>query len=80
MGLVEEEYELREFHVTHLREGCIELGHEPEEEGRIELRLKHQFVGSKDIHNALLALALEEVVDIERRLAEELVSSLILKG
>ena len=80
MGLVEEEYELGQFHVADLGESRIKLGHEPQQEGRIKLRLKHQFVGREDVHYALGPLALEEVVDVEGRLAEELVGALVLEG
>ena len=80
VGLVEEEDELREVQVTDLREGAVELGKKPQQEGRVELRLEHQLVGGEDVHHTLAPLALQEVVDIEGRLAEELVGALALQA
>ena len=80
MGFVEEEDELREVQVADLREGAVELGKKPQQEGRVELRLEHQLVGGEDVHHTLAPLALQEVVDIEGRLAEELVGALALQA
>ena len=80
MGLVEEEDELGKVHVADLREGAVQLGQQPEEEGRIELGLEHELVRGQDVHHALPALALEEVEDVEGRTAEEQVGALVLEA
>ena len=63
-----------------LREGAVQLGQQPEEEGRIELGLEHELVRGQDVHHALPALALEEVEDVEGRTAEEQVGALVLEA
>ena len=78
--LVEEEDELGKVHVTDFREGAVQFGQQPEEEGGIELGLEHELVRREDVHNALATLALKEVVDVEGRLAEELVRTLAFQG
>ena len=80
VSLVEEEYQTRQFLVAHLGQTGIEVREEPKQEGGIEFRLVHQFVGSQDIHHTFAVSAdLQEVHDVESRLAEELVSTLILE-
>ena len=79
MRLVKEEDELRKVHVADLRKGAVQLGKQPEQERRIEFRLEHELVRRKDVHHALAALALQEVVNVEGRLAEELVAALALQ-
>ena len=65
VGLVEEEDELRQFHITDFRQGGVELGEEPQQEGGVELRLHHQFVGCQYAHHTLAAFGLHQVVDVE---------------
>ena len=79
VGFVEEEHELRQFHVAHFGQGGVELGEQPQQEGGVELRLHHQFVGSQHVHHTLAPLGLHQVVDVERGLAEELISPLALQ-
>ena len=78
MGFVEEEDQFRKVHVSDFRKSGIEVREEPEQEGRVKLRVEHQLVGRKDVHDAFSAFALEEVIDVEVRLAEELVCTLVL--
>ena len=80
MRLVEEEDQLRKIQVAHLGKAGIQVGQQPEKEGGIELRLKHQLVGREHVHDALSSFALEEVIDVEGRLAEELLGALVLQG
>ena len=67
-------------HVSDFREGDIELRQQPEQESRINLRLEHQFVGGQDAHDTFATFRGEEVVDVEGRLSEELVRTLVLEG
>ena len=80
MRLVEEEDELGKVHVTDFREGAVQFGQQPEEEGGIKLGLEHELVRREDVHDTLSTLALEEVVNVKGRLAEELVGTLALQG
>src|SRR5439155_26480368 len=52
---------------------------QPEEERRIELRGLHQTVGGQDVDDAAAAVRLKQVVDVEHRFSEELVSALLLE-
>ena len=79
VGLVEEEHKFRQWQVAHLRQGGVELAHEPQQEGGVELGLQHQLVGSQDVHDTLAAFGLQQVVDVERGQAEELIGSLSLQ-
>src|SRR3546814_4486672 len=67
MRLVEEEDQLRLVGVADLGQRLEHLGQEPEQEGRIELRARHQLVGGEDVHiAAALVVALDHVGDVER--------------
>ena len=79
MGLVEEEHELRQLHVTHLGQGGVQLRQQPQEEGTVELGLHHQLIGSQHTHDTLAVLGLHQVVDIKRGFSEEHVGTLILQ-
>jgi hypothetical protein len=81
MRLIEEEDELGFFRIANFGELLEELAHQPEEEGRIELRGLEELIGGEDVDDsAASAVHLEEVFDIERRFAEELIASLPLQG
>ena len=77
--LVEEEDEFWFVKVAHLGKGGVEVRHQPEQECGVEFGLHHQFVGCQDVHDALAAFGLEQVHDVERRFAEELVGALSLE-
>ena len=79
MGLVEEENELRQLHVTHLGKGGVQLRQQPQEEGTVELGLHHQLIGCQHTHDTLAVLGLHQVIDIKRRLSEEHIGTLILQ-
>ena len=80
MRLIEEENELRELLVADFRHVRIDVGQQPEQESRIELRVEHQLVGGQHAHHAAAVLDREEVLDVEGRLGEELLRALVLQG
>ena len=76
MCLVEEEDELWLVEVSYLRQLRVDVAHQPKQEGAVELRLKHQLVGGQHAHHALASFGLHQVLDVECRLAEELLGTL----
>ncbi len=73
MRLVEEEDELRLVAVADLGQPFVQLGEQPQQQRRIQLRRVEQLVRDEDVDHAVAAVAgLEEVVDVEHRLADEL--------
>ena len=79
VGLVEEEDQLRLVEVADLGEGLEQLGEQPHEEGREQLRpvLDRRQLEAAD--HAPLALEAKQVVDGELGLAEEGVAALVLE-
>jgi hypothetical protein len=72
MRLVEEEYQLGLFRIADLRQHLEQLGQQPQQEGRIELGALHQLVGGEHVDiAAAFVVDFEEIVDVERRFAEE---------
>ena len=51
---VEEEDELGLVEVADLGQVLEQLGEQPEQEGRVEARARHQLVGGEDVDDALL--------------------------
>ena len=80
VSLVEEEHELGQFQVANFRQTGIDLGKQPEQEGGVELGVLHQLVGRQHAEDALAVVGLQQVEDVEGRLAEELVGSLALEA
>ena len=80
VGLVKEEYKLGKIHFSDLRKGGVELRHEPQQEGGVELGLKHQLVCGQHVHDAFAAFALKKVVYVEVRFSEELLRALVFQG
>ena len=77
MGLVEEEAQHRLVGVTDLGEGLEQFAEHPQKEGRVEPRGGHQLVGGEDVDDAAtLIVNPEEIVEVERGLAEEMVAAL----
>src|SRR3546814_2555129 len=77
MGLVEEEDELGLVGVADFGKRLEQLREQPEQEGGIELRARHQFVGGEDVDDATSRIVeLEEILDVERGFAEEMVAPL----
>ena len=79
VGLVKEEHQLGQFHLPYLRQRGVQLREQPQQERRVQLGLQHEFVGRQHIHDALAALALQEVVDVKVRFPEELVRALVFQ-
>src|SRR6185295_7517630 len=78
--LVEKKHELRLVAIAHFRQSLVELGQQPEQEGRIQRGRAEQLVRRQDVDNALAAaVGLQQVVDVEHRLADELVGALLLQ-
>ena len=78
--LVEEEHQLGKVHLPYLGKRGVEFREQPQQESGIELGLEHEPVGRQHVHDALSALALQQVVDIKVRLSEEFLRSLVLQG
>ena len=76
---VKEEHELWLFQVAHFGHPVVDLREDPHEERGVERRIGDQLVGCKDVHDALAVHGLHEIVDVKRRLAEELVRALGLQ-
>ena len=79
VGLVKEEHQLGQVHFPHLRQRGIQFREQPQQEGGVKLGLEHEFVRRQHIHDALSALALQEVVNVKIRLAKELVGALVFQ-
>ncbi len=80
MGLVEEEDELRLVDVADLGEFLEELRQQPQQEGRVELRARHQLVGGQQVDVAApFPVGAHQVLQRQRRLAEELRAALVLQ-
>ena len=81
MGLVEEEDELRLVRIADLRQVLENLRDQPQQEGGIELRRGHQLVGGEDVDvTAPVAGGAHEIVNVERRLAEEMFAALFFQN
>lgn len=77
MGFIEEEDQNRLFRVADLWQGLEQFAQQPQQEGRIEFGALHQLVGGEDVHIATpLVVHLQEIVDVERGFAEEMVAAL----
>src|SRR5262245_42522454 len=80
MGLVEEEDELRLVTIADFRQVLEQLGHQPQEKARVQARIGEEPISRKDVHHASsVGVGLQEIFDIEHRLAEEAVASLLLE-
>ncbi|EXI83887.1 MAG: hypothetical protein AW12_02525 [Candidatus Accumulibacter sp. BA-94] len=77
MRLVEEEDELGLVDVTDFGQLLEQLGEQPEQEGRIEARRSHQPVAGQDVDDAAAIVGLHQVADVEHRLAEEQVTTVL---
>ena len=78
--LVEEEHELWFVEVADFGEALEEFAEQPEERGGVSARAVHELVGAEDIDDAAAAVAgLDEVVEIERGLAEKFARALLLE-
>ncbi len=79
--LVEEEHQLGLFRIAHLGQALEQLGQQPQQEGGVELGAAHQLVGGEHVDEAApLLVGGQEIVDLQRRLAEEQVCPLALEA
>ena len=77
MRFVEEEHQLGLVRIADLGQLLEQLRQHPQEEGRIQPRRVHQLVGRQHVHQPVPAgVCLHEVLDVEHRLAEELLAAL----
>jgi len=66
------------FRITNFRQTFEQLREQPQQKRRVNFwRLLHQFFGRQDVdHTAALRASLDQIVEIEGRLAEEFVDPL----
>ena len=77
---IKEEYDLRLIEIANLRQILVELAHEPQEECRVEKRLVKELCRIENIdHSASGGIGLQEVQNIESRLGEERLGTLVSK-
>ncbi len=77
MRFVEKENQLRFFRVADLGQCFEQFAHQPQQKGRIELGIDHQPVGHQDVDEPPASrIDAKEFLDVERGLAEELVTAL----
>ena len=79
MRLVEEEHELGLLRIAHLGKLLEQLREQPQQKCRIEPRVLHQLVGGKQADDALAVARAHQVLDVERRLAEEFFGVLVVE-
>ena len=73
VSFIEEKDDARFFRIAHFRQLFEQLGDQPEQEGRIDLRTLHQLIGGEDIdHPATVGPGLHQVGQVEGRFAKEL--------
>ena len=77
--LVEEEHEPGLVRVADLGHPLVDLGQKPQQHHRVEHRRLHQAIGSEDVDHAAAGRGLQQVVDVEHRLAQELRAALLLE-
>ena len=80
MRLVEEKAELGLGLIADLGQFLEQLREQPQQKGGVEPRILHQFVRSQNIDVAApVAVGANEVLELERRLAEQVVAALVLQ-
>ena len=81
MRFVEEENQLRFFRIADFRQRLEQLRKHPEQKRRVNFRrLLHQLFRRQDIdHSATAAVGLDQIIEVERRLAEKFVGALRFK-
>src|SRR5581483_9379891 len=81
MGFIEEEDQLRLVPVANFWHFFVKLRQHPEQERSVELRRRHQFIGGKNVDDAMaLGIGLQQVLMVKGRLSEEFVAALLLQG
>src|SRR5437879_6147121 len=79
MRFVEKENELGLLGIADLRQALVELGQQPEQYRGVELRRVQQPVGRQNVHDAAAAARLQQIIDVQHRLADEAVATLLLQ-
>ncbi len=80
MRFVEQKDELRLVEVADFGKPVEQLGQQPKQERRVEARRIHQLLGGENIDDAAaVGRELQEIDDVERRLAEEFVGALLFE-
>jgi hypothetical protein len=75
----DEEDEGRLVGIAHLRQSLEELGQQPEQKRGVDLRRSNELLRGEHVDDAAsLSVCLHEIVDVEHRLAEEVVAALLL--
>ena len=73
-------HELGLGRIADLGQFLEQLGEQPQQEGGVEPRVLHQLVGGQDIDEAApIAVGADEILQRERRLAEEIAAALVLQ-
>ena len=81
MRFIEEENQLRLVRIADFGKLFEQLGQQPQQKRRIRPGRAREFVGGEKIdHTAPVEIRLQEVVDVERRLAEKLVAAFLGEG
>ena len=77
--LVEKEDKRGLVRISDLRQALEQLRQHPQQERRVELRRSDQLVGDEDVdHAAAVPIGLQQIIDVEHRLAEQLLAALLL--
>ncbi len=77
---IEEEHQLGLLRIAHFRQPFKEFAEQPQQEGGVELGRIDEFIGSQNIDHAItLGIGLQQVIQVERRLPQELVRPLLLE-
>ncbi|MNL51366.1 hypothetical protein D3C87_1744590 [compost metagenome] len=80
MRLVEEEHQPRLVRIAHFRQRLEQFRQQPKQEGAVEPRVHHQLVGRQHRDRAAPVIGgAHDVLDLKRRLAEEMFRTLLLQ-
>ena len=78
---VEEQHHYGLRRVADLRQLLVKLGQQPQQKTRVQLRRVQQLIRGEHVDDALsVAGGLNQIVDVEHRLAEELVGALFVES
>ena len=81
MRFIKEEDHARLLRIADFGQLFIQLGHHPQQEGRVDQRACDQALAGKNVDVAAArGVGVHPVVDVKTRLAEEDVAALVLKG
>ncbi len=80
MRLIEEEHQLRLLQVADLGQPLEQFRQQIQQERRVELGCVQQLVGGQDVDDAApFAVGLDEILDVQCRLAEEFLGALLFQ-